>query len=112
MIFTKLPNTLLEDWTDEYCRLIINPHEVQRLEKRRNNNNDELEDQIVNVIEADTLLIPKPCTYENIVEAIIRTRYTVSDELGILRQRDSKPSEFAEYNEFIEYCKSIAKFVS
>ena len=39
----------------------------------------------------------------------IRKRYTISDELAILRQRDSKPQEFEEYNTYVEQCKSKFK---
>lgn len=48
-------------------------------------------------------------TYEQKVEDFMRERYTVSDELAILRQRDTKPEEFAGYNEFAELCKQKAK---
>ena len=44
-----------------------------------------------------------------LVDAMVRTRYAVSDELALLRQRDSKPDEFAEYNQFVEACKAEAK---
>lgn len=44
-----------------------------------------------------------------LVDAMVRTRYAVSDELALLRQRDSKPDEFAEYNGFVEACKAEAK---
>lgn len=47
--------------------------------------------------------------YESLVEKLIRVRYTVSQELAILRQRDSKLEEFAEYNAFCESCKAEAK---
>ena len=47
--------------------------------------------------------------YERQVEALIRERYSVSDELAILRQRDVKPDEFEEYNAFCEACKLRAK---
>lgn len=50
-----------------------------------------------------------PYTYSELVEKKIRLRYTVSDELAILRQRDTKPSEFSEYNEFCEQCKFQAR---
>lgn len=39
----------------------------------------------------------------------IRARYTVDDELALLRQRDVKPDEFAEYNAYCEACKAEAK---
>ena len=47
--------------------------------------------------------------YENLIIRKIRTKYTVSQELAILRQRDTKPVEFAEYNTFVELCKTEAK---
>lgn len=46
-----------------------------------------------------------------LVDAMIRQRYSVSDEFAILRQRDSKPEEFAEYNAFAESCKAWASEV-
>lgn len=47
--------------------------------------------------------------YKAAVERLIRERYSVADELGILRQRDTKPQEFAEYNVFAEACKAQAR---
>ena len=47
--------------------------------------------------------------YESEVEKRIRLRYTVSRELAILRQRDTKPDEFAEYNAYAELCKREVK---
>ncbi len=47
--------------------------------------------------------------YKAKVVELIRTRYDQDDENGILRQRDSKPEEFAEFNEFVEQCKKEAK---
>ncbi len=47
--------------------------------------------------------------YKERVESLIRERYSVADELGILRQRDTKPEEFAAYNAFAEACKAQAK---
>lgn len=46
---------------------------------------------------------------KRVIEGLIRRRYTVSDELGLLRQRDSKPEEFAEYNTYVEQCKRLAR---
>lgn len=48
-------------------------------------------------------------TYEERVVEKIRARYTVDDELALLRQRDVKPDEFAEYNAYCEACKAEAK---
>lgn len=47
--------------------------------------------------------------YPQLVENKIRTKYSVSAELAILRQRDTKPEEFAEYNAYCEQCKAQAK---
>lgn len=43
------------------------------------------------------------------IEKLIRLRYSMSDELAILRQRDEKPEEFAAYHEYAEECKKIVK---
>jgi hypothetical protein len=54
-----------------------------------------------------------PKSWEQLYEAEIirriRKRYTVNQELAILRQRDTKPEEFAEYNAFVERCKAEIK---
>lgn len=60
--------------------------------------------------EVDEMPVPFDETaYKAAVERLIRERYTVADELGILRQRDTKPQEFAEYNAFAEACKAKAR---
>ena len=48
-------------------------------------------------------------TYEERVVELIRAKYSVDDELAILRQRDTKVEEFAEYNAYCEECKTKAK---
>lgn len=47
--------------------------------------------------------------YNEEVNSMIRQRYSLSEELAILRQRDSKPDEFEVYNEYAEYCKVEVK---
>jgi hypothetical protein len=47
--------------------------------------------------------------YESLIIRKIRKRYTVNQELAILRQRDSKPVEFEAYNEYVERCKAEVK---
>ena len=44
--------------------------------------------------------------FEATVIQRIRQRYSINQELAILRQRDAKPTEFAEYNEYVEQCKA------
>ena len=47
--------------------------------------------------------------YESEVARKIRTKYSVNQELAILRQRDTKAAEFAEYNAYVEQCKADVK---
>jgi broad specificity phosphatase PhoE len=47
--------------------------------------------------------------YETEIIRKIRKRYSVNQELAILRQRDTKTEEFAEYNAFVEKCKAEVK---
>lgn len=58
-------------------------------------------------IQSENPLIP----YEQRVVNRIRERYSVDDELAILRQRDTKPEEFAEYNAFVENIKAEERAV-
>ncbi len=44
----------------------------------------------------------------SVVSAILRKQYSVDDELALLRQRDSKPEEFAAYNAAAEAAKTVA----
>jgi hypothetical protein len=50
-------------------------------------------------------------TRDNIINAIIRTRYSASQELAIHRkQAANEPGaavEFEEYNNFVNYCKNL-----
>lgn len=47
--------------------------------------------------------------YGNQVNDLIRRRYSLSEELGILRQKDEKPEEYRAYFAFCEECKAKAK---
>ena len=58
---------------------------------------------------AELAEIKNTIEYPQLVENKIRKKYSVSAELAILRQRNSKPEEFAEYNAFCELCKAEAK---
>lgn len=59
--------------------------------------------------EVDELPKYTDAEYSERVNALIRERYSDSEELSILRQRDEKPSQFAEYFAFCEECKTRAK---
>ena len=60
--------------------------------------------------EVDEMPVPfDESAYKAAVERLIRERYSVADELGILRQRDTKSEEYAEYYAFAEACKAQAR---
>ena len=48
-------------------------------------------------------------SYGEAVDAQIRKRYSVSQEFAILRQKDEKPEEYAEYFAYCEECKAYVK---
>ena len=39
----------------------------------------------------------------------IRAKYSLCDEIAIIRQRDEKPEEYALYNAYVEECKATVK---
>lgn len=47
--------------------------------------------------------------YDEAVNAKIRERYSVSQEFAILRQKDEKPEEYAEYFSYCEECKAFVR---
>ena len=47
--------------------------------------------------------------YAERVNALLRERYTLSEELSILRRRESAPAEFSAYNAYAEECKERAR---
>lgn len=51
----------------------------------------------------------KQVKYESLVEKYIREKYSLSNELAILRQSNVKIEEFNEYNSYAEECKARAK---
>lgn len=47
--------------------------------------------------------------YERKVDSLIRSKYTLSQELAILRQQESKSDEYKAYFDFCEQCKISAR---
>ena len=47
--------------------------------------------------------------YDEAVNAEIRKKYSESQEFAILRQKDEKPEEYAEYFAYCERCKAYVK---
>ena len=48
-------------------------------------------------------------TYEEKVVELIRQRYTIDDEIAILRQKDTKADEFDAWYAYCEQCKQEAR---
>ena len=94
-----------------HCQVAYLPKPIIDLDKRAYNfkyiNGEiveqDLSDYVPPVEEAPQL------SYEELVAQKIRLRYSMNDELAILRQRDTKPQEFAEYNSYCEACKAEAR---
>lgn len=67
-----------------------------------------LNGEMVEMTEKEIAEINEPAlsfAYEQRIVLRIRDKYSVDDELAILRQRDTKPDEFAAYNDFVEGIK-------
>lgn len=56
---------------------------------------------------AKSIIVPEVSKGE-IVDALIREKYSVSAEIALLRQKASKKAEFAAYDAFAEECKVLA----
>ena len=54
-------------------------------------------------------LFNKSLTPKHKIVMEIRKKYSLNDEIALLRQRDSKPEEFKEYFDYVEECKSKVK---
>jgi hypothetical protein len=68
-----------------------------------------INDTIDKFEEVDEIPEETDINYNEEVNNMVRQKYSLSEELAILRQRDSKPEEFAAYNEYAEYCKAEIK---
>ena len=60
------------------------------------------------VYQCEYVIIDGEVNVGSVVSAILRKTYSVDDELALLRQRDSKPEEFAAYNTAAEAAKAVA----
>lgn len=47
--------------------------------------------------------------YGEAINSEIRKKYSQSEEFAILRQKDEKPEEYAEYFDYCEQCKIFVK---
>lgn len=45
-------------------------------------------------------------TRDQEIAAVINARYSIDDQIALLRQKDTKPEEWAEFNAFAEEVKA------
>jgi hypothetical protein len=48
-------------------------------------------------------------SYSAIVQSLISRKYSIQDEIAIIRQMSAKPEEYEEYYNYCESCKEEAK---
>jgi hypothetical protein len=72
-------------------------------------NNEVVELTPEELVEYEKNYIFEESTYKDKIILAIRQKYSIDDELAILRQRDSKPEEFKEYFDFVENIKQTLK---
>lgn len=76
--------------------------------------NPTLEDFLAQGWEEYTPPTPEPYkpTYDELykqrIVELVHGKYDMDDEFAILRQKDTKPEQFAEYNDYVEQCKAEA----
>lgn len=99
----KVPTGYVREWDDETHEYVIKATE----EEKRILVYDFVENK--ELFEQNIIDISDEKKYSHLVEKLIRKRYSVSDELAILRQRDTKVEEFEVYNTYTEECKQKAK---
>ena len=68
--------------------------------------NKENPNGIIVEVEDEIVAIP----FKDRVISRIRAVYSIDDEIAIIRQKDSKPEEFAEYNAFVEKIKEEERY--
>ena len=57
----------------------------------------------------DQVIIENPVNFGKIVQSLVLQKYSISDELSIHRQRDTKQEKWKEYFDYVENCKIIAR---
>ncbi len=65
--------------------------------------------QTVYNYEYNVIYIPIELNYHEIIQAIVREKYSVQDEIKLAFSRESDISEKEEHEKYIEYAKSVAK---
>ena len=106
----------LEDYKKRLIRTITKPRFIETKSKKEPSGKRVVEYKLqryeIEVEKNDktiTLTRYSDKTYEEIVEDMVKTKYSLAQEVAILRQKDTKPTEYQEYYKFVEECKTEAK---
>lgn len=59
----------------------------------------------------DTCCVPLLATRSQRIEALIATKYTVTEEIATINNRHEKPDEYQKYQDFRGYCKQVADLI-
>lgn len=105
------------DWFDEEG-IYIQGSKENRIERIKDELRDASNSQVygqssevdITALQAELAeLSNMPQSYDEQVNSLIRARYSLSEELAILRQRDDKPEEYKAYYDYCEQCKTEVK---
>lgn len=69
----------------------------------------EYEYEDVPEVPAEEIIKEPQIPYKDQVIELIRQKYTIDDEIAILRQQNTKPDEYQAWNDYCESCKAIVK---
>lgn len=111
---TKLPNGSIyidKDYFDRYSDVDLLKHGYMKIEVPEDCEVEDFTQDLVFSFENYNLRKQreKQVEYESAIVGAIRKKYSIDQELAILRQRDTKPEEFYEYNTYVEKCKAEIK---
>lgn len=115
LIDTTSYNHLKKHYKDEQeIDLVINKFGFKKVEVDSQYSDckyeDFNEDLTFNVVKYnDRKVKESKSNYEELIVLKIRQRYSINQELAILRQRDTKAIEYQEYFDYVEQCKTEAK---
>lgn len=93
------------------CKVGIEQYDAKRSIVYYNNTEVSTSNDEQAQYESDYVLVATPVTYNNIVDALIREKYSINDEIAILRQAQTHVDEYKSYYNYIEHCKTTAKDV-
>ncbi|MDE6473617.1 MAG: hypothetical protein K2L70_00760 [Clostridia bacterium] len=106
-------------WNKDICGFEPQQNKEETLLPYSKEQVNEMLSQGIAVAGADgrPIVVPRPeptaeqrqAQYKRRVDELIRSKYTLSQELAIIRQQATKSEEYQAYFDYCEECKAIAK---